>query len=187
MMFVDSSRSEASQERRSKIFWVTIILAFFALDIAIAVIAIVMAAGDPSFRPMPDYGDRSVTWEAHHQDRVNSEKLGWSIEASVIEPDRKAIEFIVTDRDGNPVDRALGIASAYHLTRVAEQKHAEIVETVPGRYVAEIDCQRPGLWKIDLRLTRKFAATAENSIASAGKASEEVFVYESTIDLPTRP
>ncbi len=176
-------RSAASQERRSKYFWITVILCFFALDIAIAVIAIVMAAGDPSFRPMPDYGDRSVTWEGHHQDRLNSEKLGWSIKVSVIEPERKAIEFIVRDRDGKPVERATGKASAYHLTRVAEQQHSEMVETDKGKYRAKIDCQRPGLWKIDLRLSRIPLLTMLDPTASE---AEEVFVYEATIELPRR-
>jgi nitrogen fixation protein FixH len=181
-MLADGPRAAASQERRSKYFWVTVILCFFALDIAIAVIAIVMAAGDPSFRPMPDYGDRSVAWEVHHQDRLKSEKLGWSIDVSAVEPDRNALEFKVHDRDGKPVDHALGIASAYHLTRVAEQQHSEVVETDQGTYRAKLDCQRPGLWKINLRLNRAPSSTIENQTAN----EEEVFVYESTIELPRR-
>jgi nitrogen fixation protein FixH len=181
MTYADSHQSEVVQERRSKCFWVTIILAFFAMDIAIAVIAIVMAASDPSFRPMPDYGDRSVSWEVHHQDRVNSGKLGWSIEVSVSQPDRKEIAFVVKDRYGHPVHGAFGKTSAYHLTRVAEQQHAELIETDAGKYLAKIDCQRPGLWRIDVRLTRN-----RDSTAGAQSVSEaaDVFVYESTIEFP---
>jgi len=183
-MPTNTQMSEVYQERRSKYFWITVILCFFALDITIAVIAIVMAAGDPSFRPMPDYGDKSVAWEVHHQDRVNSEKLGWSVDISVVEPDRQAIEFVVKDRAGSAVEQAFGNASAYHLTRVAQQQHSKTEEFEPGRYRARIDCQRPGLWKIDLRLNRtpEFATKSRES-SNVGDA-DEVFVYESTIELP---
>lgn len=178
--------SEVSQERRSKYFWVTVILCFFALDIAIAVIAIVMAAGDPSFRPMPDYGDRSVAWEVHHQDRVNSDKLGWSVDVFAVEPDRHAIEFVVKDRSGIPVDHAFGKASAYHLTRVAEQQHSKIEKIEPGRYQARIDCGRPGLWKVDLRLNRTPELANNNREKKETNIADEVFVYESTLELPGR-
>ncbi len=183
-MPTNTQMSEVSQERRSKYFWVTVILCFFALDITIAVIAIVMAAGDPSFRPMPDYGDKSVAWEVHHQDRIHSEKLGWSVDVSVVEPDRKALEFVIKDRAGSTVDQAFGNASAYHLTRVAQQQHSKIEEIEPGRYRARIDCRRPGLWKIDLRLNRTPETIAKNQATSGVDAAIEVFVYESTIELP---
>ena len=39
------------------------ILGFFAIDLAIAAIAITMAAGDPSFRSIPGYGERAVAWD----------------------------------------------------------------------------------------------------------------------------
>ena len=40
-------------EAGSRRFWITVILGFFAIDITIAVVAITMAAGDPSFRSIP--------------------------------------------------------------------------------------------------------------------------------------
>ncbi len=185
-MIVNDSTSAISLERRSKYFWITMILGFFALDISIAIIAIVMAAGDPSFRPMPDYGDRSVAWEVHHQDRVNSERLGWTVDVSVVEPDRQVIEFVVNDRAGIPVEHAVGNASAYHLTRVAEQQHSRIEEFEPGRYQAQIDCRRPGLWKIDLRMNRTSELTSKNRESTKASSSDEVFVYESIIELSGR-
>ena len=175
--------SNVRLERRSKYFWITLILGFFALDLLIAIIAIVMAASDPSFRPMPDYSDRSVAWEVHHQERLNSERLGWTITVSAIEPDRKAIEFVVLDRTGIPVERADGTVSAYHLTRVSQQQTATIEEMEPGRYQAHIDCQRLGLWKIELHLHRKPEQTSRNSTLPNASDQEEIFVYESTTEI----
>jgi nitrogen fixation protein FixH len=179
------SNFEASQERRSRVFWITFILGFFALDISIAVIAIVMAAGDPSFRPMPDYGDRSVAWEVHHQERISSEKLGWSVSVSAVEPDRQTVDFIIVDRAGASVEGGSGDASGYHLTRVAEQQHSKLTEIEPGRYRASLNCQRPGLWKLDLRLNRVTDSTLTERPSAEPQGLEERFVYESTIEFPS--
>ncbi len=168
------STLDASKERNARRFWISIVLAFFSLDISIAVVAIVMAAGDPSFRPMPDYGDQSVTWESHHQERLSSEKLGWTVEVLPVEPDRQAIDFVVLDREGKPVCGAGGKASAYHLTRVAQQQHSAVEEIEPGRYQAHIDCHQLGLWKIELHLRRNREPSSNTS------SSEDAFVLEST-------
>ncbi len=179
-MTTNHSKSDALTERSSRRFWITVVLAFFSLDISIAVVAIVMAAGDPSFRPMPDYGDQSVAWEVHHQERLSSEKLGWSVAVSPVEPDRQAIEFVVLDRGRLPVTGASGTASAYHLTRVGDQQHSAVEEIEPGRYQARIDCQRLGLWKIELHMLRNSPSDAGNS------KSEEAFVFESTKEFLAR-
>lgn len=175
--------SDRSQERRSKYFWITLILGFFALDLTIAIIAIVMAAGDPSFRPMPDYGDRSVEWEVHHQARLSAAKLGWSVSVSAVEPDRKSIDYFVVDRIGVPIVKASGSTRAYHLTRVSQEQTSPIEEIEPGRYRARIDCKRPGLWKIELRMHRKPESSSQGSTLSEASNQEDVFIYESTIEL----
>ncbi|MDZ4852326.1 MAG: FixH family protein [Pirellulaceae bacterium] len=173
-----TTQSEIAKEKSSKRFWLTLILSFFALDLTIAIYAIVVAVSDPSFRPMPDYGDRSVAWEVHHQEQLASERLGWTVAVSRVETSDQAIEFRVVDRSGEPIVHATGLASAYHFTRVADQQTSPLEEREAGCYVANIDCRRPGLWKIDLRLTRTPETTAEESRPA------DVFVYEATIEFP---
>jgi len=151
-MISASKEIDIVSERRSRRFWVCMVLAFFSLDIAIATIAISMATRDPSFRPMPDYGQNNVSWEHRHQERLASNKLGWKVDLSPMEPDRKAIRIFASDREGNPVIGAAGKISAYHFARVTEMTRADIVEVAPGEYEAAVDCSRDGMWKIELRL-----------------------------------
>jgi nitrogen fixation protein FixH len=169
--------SKLSSERRAKYFWVTFILGFFVLDLSIAVIAIVMAAGDPSFRPMPEYGDRSVEWEVHQRERLQSQALGWQVDIKGIEPERRAMEIKVIDRDGQPVEGATGSISAYHFTRVSQRQVVEVEEVEAGVYRANVDCRRPGWWKVELRLQPASTDGRYNV------KSKEVFVHEASLNL----
>ena len=143
---------DIANERKSRRFWVCLVLAFFSMDIAIATIAIAMATRDPSFRPMPDYGQSNVSWEERHQERLASSKLGWTVTMTPVEPDRKAIRIVAHDSSGNIVVGAMGKLTAYHFARVTELTRAEVVEVTPGEYQAAVDCSRDGMWKIELRL-----------------------------------
>jgi hypothetical protein len=151
-MTTPSKDIDKISERRSRRFWVCLVLAFFSMDIAIATIAIAMATRDPSFRPMPDYGQNNVSWEHRHQERLASNKLGWILDLSPVEPQRKAIRILAVDRSGNPIVGAIGKLSAYHFARVTEMTRTDIIEVTPGEYEAAVDCAREGMWKIELRL-----------------------------------
>ncbi|MCY2976436.1 MAG: FixH family protein [Planctomycetota bacterium] len=151
-MISANKETDIVSERSSRRFWVCMVLAFFSMDIALATIAITMATRDPSFRPMPDYGQNNVSWEHRHQERLASNKLGWTVDLSPIEPDRKAIQIFASDRSGKPVVGATGKLSAYHFARVTGMTRADIVEVAPGEYEAAVDCSRDGMWKIELRL-----------------------------------
>ena len=167
-MITPEKSTEIANERKSRRFWVLLILAFFSMDIAIATIAIFMATRDPSFRPMPDYGDQNVSWEERHQERLQSSKLGWTVNISPVEPTRDAMTISAKDRFGNPVTGASGILSAYHFTRVTELTRSKMVEVAPGQYESAIDCSRNGMWKIELRLDN----------------GDQHFLYENAVEFP---
>lgn len=164
------SHIQISNERRSRRFWVMVVLAFFSLDIVIASIAIYLATRDPSFRPMPDYGDQNVSWEERHQERIRSDKLGWTVEISPVEPGRNAMQIVAQDSFGNPVTGATGTISAYHFTRVTELTRSSLVEVAPGLYHSTIDCSRNGMWKVELRINN----------------GEEHFLYENSLEFPAK-
>ncbi len=67
-------------EAGSRRFWITLILGFFAIDITIAVVAITMAAGDPSFRSIPGFGKRSVQWSERQQGLKQFKESGLRVE-----------------------------------------------------------------------------------------------------------
>ncbi|XZE34000.1 FixH family protein [Pirellulaceae bacterium SH501] len=137
------------QEKNSRRFWVTVVLAFFAIDLTIAVIAISMAAGDPSFRSIPGFSKRAVDWEVRKKEEQQLLDRGWTIEVSAAAEKTNSLVMKVLSKDREPIpDLSLSV-TLFHYTRVAEQ------QTVPMRwtgaeYVGDIDLSKPGLWHVDI-------------------------------------
>jgi hypothetical protein len=164
-------------ERGARRFWVLMILGFFSLDLSIAAIAITMAAGDPSFRSIPGYGERSVAWDERRlmQDAWSRQGISARFERCVVPksgavaidgsngPSTKVIVQIrLLDRELKPVENAEGTIRLFHYTRVASQFSAPIesksfslasglyLHNASGVYTADVDVSKPGLWNIEL-------------------------------------
>ena len=145
------SRSQlARNENRARRFWVCMIVSFFAIDFTIAAIAISMAAGDPSFRSIPGYGERALAWDVRQQRKQASQDLGWSVELKRAEPNHDGIDLTITDSDGQPVTGCSGTYRLFHYTRVADQFRGNWTEIAPGQYRANIDVGRAGLWQMEM-------------------------------------
>jgi nitrogen fixation protein FixH len=136
-------------EASSRRFWVSIILGFFAIDITIAVVAITMAAGDPSFRSIPGFGQRSVQWSDRQRDFKHFRETGYSVDIDQEKSTEQAIVLRITDSDGNHVPNLNWTIEVFHFTRVAEQQRVELEEQ-DGFYTAAIRMTKPGFWHIEL-------------------------------------
>ncbi len=136
-------------EKSSRNFWIFLILAFFAIDLTIAVIAISMAAGDPSFRSIPGFGERSVHWDERRNQHERLVSLGWSIQVDKSRSGKDSLAIEITDRQGKPVDGISLQVNLFHYTRVAEQQKAHF-RSVDSMYIAPVKLSKPGLWHIDL-------------------------------------
>ncbi len=142
----------AMRERSAMRFWTCVICGFFTIDFAIAAIAISMAAGDPSFRSIPGYGERAVAWDIRQERKRTSKALGWKVELHRVEPSRNAIDVTVRDGENKPVTGGNGVVRMFHFTRVGEQIRGELIEIEPGVYRATIDVAKPGRWQMDLEI-----------------------------------
>lgn len=149
---IHSAAQLAIRERNSKRFWVCVICGFFSLDFSIAAIAISMAAGDPSFRSIPGYGERAVAWDVRQKRKAISNKLGWKIEVQPVEPLRDAIEIRVFDDSNQPIAGCTGSLRLFHFTRVAEQFECDLIEMEPGRYLAKVDVTKNGRWQLEMEI-----------------------------------
>ncbi len=136
-------------EKASRRFWVSMILGFFAIDITVAVVAISMAAGDPSFRPIPGFSDRSVYWAETQKKQKNLLDLGWKIEVDPSATHASQLAIRVLDKQGQPVSDAEFNVTVFHYTRVAEQQTAKMVES-DGIYTASFDLAKSGNWNLDI-------------------------------------
>ncbi len=142
----------AKRERRSMRFWVFFICCFFAIDFTVAAIAISMAAGDPSFRAIPGYGERAVAWDVRQARKQASKELGWKVQIERSGPNLSEMIITVSDAENKPVVDCTGLVRMFHFTRVAEQFEGKLIETAPGVYRVPIDVSKPGRWQLDLEI-----------------------------------
>jgi nitrogen fixation protein FixH len=140
-------------ERRSKSFWVMLILGFFGMDLTIAAIAISMAAADPSFRSIPGYGERAVAWDERQQLKAAWSNKNWKIEIMRPNAQHDGIRLSIRNQQDEPVSGYTGHVSLFHYTRVATQVRGSLHELSPGCYEAEVDVRKPGLWNLEVELT----------------------------------
>jgi hypothetical protein len=137
------------QEKNSRRFWVTLVLAFFAIDFTIAIIAISMAAGDPSFRSIPGFSKRAVDWEVRKKEEQQLLDRGWTIEVSTAPEKPGTLLMSVLSKDRELIPDLNLIATLFHYTRVAEQQ-AVPMQWTGVAYEGKIDLSKPGLWHVDI-------------------------------------
>ncbi len=149
-----------TREKRSAWFWGLFVMALFGINLTIAVMAIVLASGDPSFGPMPGYGDHGVDWQTRKEQLQRSADMQWRVVATRI-PSRDGLpchglQLDVADRDGTPIVGCQGNVRLYHFAHIRGLTRVGLSEVVdhPGRYVAAVDVSRPGKWQVELSLTR---------------------------------
>lgn len=149
-----SNHLPASREAKSALFWVSFILGLMAINLGVAALAIYMAVGDQSFRPMPDYSAQAVDWQSHKSLLQASERLGWTVQLSPSDRSQ-GIRLNVSDSKGNPVRGCTGTVQAYHFTRSAESRTVDIVEreNEDGVYWAAIPIDREGRWQVSVDLS----------------------------------
>ncbi len=157
-----------SQERRSARFWVFFILALFGVNLLMALVAIVIAVGDPSFRPMPSYGKNAVDWESRKQMQARSDALQWTAQVERMnEP--AGLRVTLADASGNPVTGVHGTVQAYHFTRANESVTVPLTESSgdPGVYLAALDTSKDGRWQITV---------------NASRGTDETFVWDQAVE-----
>ena len=147
-----SAAQVANRERSSMRFWVFLICCFFALDFTVAAIAITMAAGDPSFRSIPGYGERATAWDVRQARKKASTELGWTVQVQRSGASQNELLISVRDAANQPVVAGTGLVRMFHFTRVAEQFEGSLVEREPGVYYVPIDVAKSGRWQMELEV-----------------------------------
>ncbi len=122
------------------------------MDFSIAAIAISMAAGDPSFRSIPGYGERAVAWDVRQKRKEVSRRLGWKIDLQRVEPLHDTVEIRISNAANGPVTGCTGSLRLFHFTRVAEQFQSPLHEIEPGLYLAQVNVAKLGRWQMELEI-----------------------------------
>ncbi|MFN7628044.1 MAG: FixH family protein [Pirellula sp.] len=142
-------------ERRAARFWTSFILGLMAINLGVAAMAIWMAVGDPSFRPMPEYGEHAIDWQARKNLQSRSDALNWktNVERSAI-PQGIVVQLV--DANGDPVVGCTGSIHAYHFTRANAHQKVKVAPVAdrPGCYIAPMDVSLDGRWQVTIELER---------------------------------
>lgn len=165
------------QERNAAVTWTIFIIALMGINLVVAGFAVVMAVKDPSFKPMPSYGDQSVDWQTRKDQLQATEKLGWVTTMQRDNSTGKAVSVQIVDSKGIPVTGCSGTLKLYHFTRVNLATTAALSEDSknPGNYIATADVQRDGLWHVELDVSRSSSerCVVEKDVEWGGVAASQ--------------
>jgi nitrogen fixation protein FixH len=147
-----TARSNAQNEDLARWIWTLVIVGFFALQAVLWFVAITLTARDPSFAVAPRYEQESESWDAIAARRQASQALGWTLEFELgaARPDGTAeLQIVLLDRAGQGIDDAQFELAMFHCARAAERQQPIVRALGAGRYGAELQMARDGVWKLN--------------------------------------
>lgn len=147
-----STRSNAQNEDFARWIWTLVIVGFFALQATLWFVAITLTARDPSFAVAPRYEQESESWDSLAARRQASQSLGWTLEFGLgaARPDGTAdLQIVLLDRAGQGIDDAEIELAMFHCARAAERQQPVVRALGAGRYGADLQMARDGVWKLN--------------------------------------
>ncbi len=164
--------------RKAAWIWGSIVVGFLSLQVAIGVVAIFLATGDPSVAVVPDYYEKALKWDDYVALQNESDRLGWQV-GTEITPTGKGLEsqyvmLYLRDAKGQPLSELSGQVRVYHHARAAETSDVSIRSMSAGVYSAEVQMPRDGLWEVEMDVRgpegQRFVKTATFDVRRAGKS-----------------
>lgn len=150
-------------------FWAMVPVILLATT-AVSVICVArIALDDPGFSVEKDYYKKSSRFDAEQRERASSLALGWHLQ-SELTVTGKSGQVVVTlrDRDGQPMSGASLTAEAFAVSRGNLRQSLAFQETTAGRYQADMQNGRPGLWELRFVVQRgaeRFTVTQKQDAA----------------------
>lgn len=112
-------------------------------------------------RPIADYYQKSLEWDADHAVVEASRQLGWTVVVDV--PDvphdsdmPRPVDVEIRDRQGGPVSGLVGDLVALRPADSRRNTRGRLVELPhePGRYRTLVALSAPGAWRFNIDATR---------------------------------
>jgi nitrogen fixation protein FixH len=128
--------------------WGTFVVLLLGSQVAIGVVAIFLAGSDPTVAVVPGYHKKALMWDESVQLRQSSQELGWKVELRVLPGlNSSRLQWTVTDREGDEVDRLHGRVVMFHHARAGEPIEFRIEDKLDG-----IELDREGYWQVEMTL-----------------------------------
>lgn len=150
--------SQAGANRKAAWLWGSLIVGLLSLQVAVGVVAIVLATGDPSVAIVPDYYEKALNWDDEKAMLSASDKLGWNFELSVSSgadlQGQRTIVVTLRDQAGVGIENAAVKLSIYHHARAADLRQIPLRAHGGGHYSGLAAIQRGGNWEVELTAIR---------------------------------
>ncbi len=140
-------------ERRARRFWVSVIVGFLSLQVAIGIASIVLALNDPTVAVIPNYHQSALDWDVTHRARQLSDELGWQIDYNVVPAEqagKRTLLVTILDRSGKPLGGLNVSAKVYRHARGGDVDRLHLRAVADGNYQADTKFSDKGLWQIEL-------------------------------------
>ncbi len=148
--------------RKAAWFWGGLVVTFLTAQVAVGVVAITLATGDPSVAVVPDYYQQALRWDEQQAVQQASDSLRWAhriVVPEVADPQgRRTVTVMLADSQGAPLESLEGQVRLYHHARAGEIQSLELESLGGGNYRVLAMMDRPGLWEIELDLRDQQAA-----------------------------
>lgn len=133
--------------------WPGFVVGLLTMSLTFVTITVVAAVGDPSFAVHEDYYERAINWDRHVDQQRRNEALGWSVGLSLSPGEPTGVRLLLSDRAGAGLEGASIAGECFHQARAAEVRGMEFAPAGrPGLYEAPVLLDRPGRWRIRLRI-----------------------------------
>lgn len=153
-----SATKQSFVHRRAPWIWGAFVIAFLGGQVAMGVVAVILATGDPSFAVVPDYHEKAMHWDDATQMQVASDQLGWTASMHLSEAGdalgQRTLVVTLTDKLNRPITDASLTAQVFHHARAGTPTQMPLRSHDDGHYTAAIPMQREGLWQIELSGSR---------------------------------
>ncbi len=138
--------------------WPSIVLGLLAMQAVICFAAVFVATSDPSHAVVSDYHAKAVAWDQQMDERRAGETLGWQSQLDIaLKADMlgdRITRLSLQDAQGGPLTGAAVTVSAFHHARANQVVEAELNETAPGEYLAQMKMRKAGLWELAFVVSR---------------------------------
>lgn len=138
--------------------WPIFIVGFLTLSLSANGILVYVATRPGVPRPIKDYYNKSLSWDADKAQLNASRQLGWSVEIKVpagkqfAVSERRPVDVTVRDGEGKPVTGLIGRLFAMRPADASLNGVSPLTELPhnPGSYRTLARLSAPGVWEVSL-------------------------------------
>lgn len=138
--------------------WPLGLVGLLVMSIVAQGIMVFFATRPDAPRPLRDYYQAGLHWDADEAVRAASRQLGWGVRVDVpsgpeyVEAMARPVDVFVSDRDGQPVRGLKGQLVALRPSDTGLNTSGALTELPqePGRYRALVTFRAAGLWELAL-------------------------------------